>query len=253
MFGVEEVVSGAELLIVALAALLGSTITAIAGLGGGILLLSVLLQFLDPLEAIPVHAVIQLASNSSRALILRRDVDWGIVARFSLFLLPSGAIGLLVATAFPVNLGRIFIAVFALALVWWPQGLTKISSFLGGGRRSFVPLGAVAGFLNIPFGVTGPAIAPMFRRELPVRTAMVATFAMAQTFGHLAKIVLFAGDGFAYGNQLSLMVVGAASVVAGTWFGTRVLKRLSEVFFGHLFRIALTLITLRVLLVAVLD
>lgn len=151
MFGVEEVVSGAELLIVALAALLGSTITAIAGLGGGILLLSVLLQFLDPLEAIPVHAVIQLASNSSRALILRRDVDWGIVARFSLFLLPAGAIGLLVATAFPVNLGRIFIAVFALALVWWPQGLTKISSFLGGGRRSFVPLGAVAGFLNIPF------------------------------------------------------------------------------------------------------
>ena len=82
---------------------------------------------------------------------------------------------------------------------------------------------------------------------------MVATFAMAQTFGHLAKIVLFAGDGFAYGNQLSLMVVGAASVVAGTWFGTRVLKRLSEVFFGRLFRIALTVITLRVLLVAVLD
>ena len=80
--------SGAELLIVALAALLGSAITAIAGLGGGILLLSVLLQFLDPLEAIPVHAVIQLASNSSRALILRRDVDWGVVARFSLFLLP---------------------------------------------------------------------------------------------------------------------------------------------------------------------
>ena len=77
--------SGLELLIVGLAALVGSTITAVAGLGGGILLLSVLLQFLDPLEAIPVHAVIQLASNSFRAFILRHDVDWGVVGRFALY------------------------------------------------------------------------------------------------------------------------------------------------------------------------
>ena len=126
--GVKEVVSGVELLIVGLAALFGSAITAIAGLGGGILLLSVLLQFLDPLEAIPVHAVIQLASNSSRGLILRRDVDWGVVGRFSLLLLPAGIMGLLVAGAFPVDVGRVFIAVFALALVWWPQGLAKLSS-----------------------------------------------------------------------------------------------------------------------------
>tara|TARA_Y100001949_G_scaffold145897_1_gene129305 strand:+ start:2652 stop:3440 length:789 start_codon:yes stop_codon:yes gene_type:complete len=252
-FGVRKVVSGVELLVVGLAALFGSAITAVAGLGGGILLLSVLLQFLDPLEAIPIHAVIQLASNSSRGLILRRDVDWGVVGRFSLLLLPSGVLGLLVAGAFPVNAGRIFIALFALILVWWPQGLAKISSVLGGGRRSFFALGSIAGFLNIPFGVTGPAIAPVFRRELPVRTAMVATFAMAQTFGHLAKIVLFAGNGFAYGDQLGLVAVGVTSVVVGTWCGTRVLKKLSEVFFGHLFRIALTAITLRVLLVAIVD
>ena len=65
--------SGLELLLIGLAALIGSAVTAIAGLGGGILLLSVLLQFLTPLEAIPVHAVIQLASNSFRAFVLRKD------------------------------------------------------------------------------------------------------------------------------------------------------------------------------------
>jgi len=246
-------VSGLELLIVGLAALVGSTITAVAGLGGGILLLSVLLQFLDPLEAIPVHAVIQLASNSFRAFILRHDVDWGVVGRFALLLLPAGIAGLLVAGAFPVNAGRIFIAVFALILVWWPQGLAKIASILGQGRRSFVPLGAIAGFLNIPFGVTGPAIAPVFRRELPVRTAMVATFAMAQTSGHLAKIILFAGDGFRYGDRVALVAVGVLAVIAGTWVGTRVLKSLSEVLFGQLFRIALTAIALRVIVVALID
>ena len=111
--------SGLELLLIGLAALIGSAVTAIAGLGGGILLLSVLLQFLTPLEAIPVHAVIQLASNSFRAFVLRKDVDWAIVGRFSLLLLPSGVAGLAVAGAFPVTLGSIFIAAFALLMVWW--------------------------------------------------------------------------------------------------------------------------------------
>ena len=242
--------SSLDLLLVGVAALVGSAITAVAGLGGGILLLSVLLQFLNPLEAIPVHAVIQFASNSFRAFILRHDVDWGVVARFALLLLPSGVLGLLVAEAFPVGVGRIFIAIFALILVWWPQALTSMSSLLGNGRRSFVPLGAIAGFLNIPFGVTGPAIAPVFRRELPIRTAMVATFAMAQTSGHLTKIVLFAGDGFRYGDQWSLVLVGVTAVMAGTWFGTRILRHLSERLFSHLFRFALTVISFRVILVA---
>ena len=149
-----------ELCLVAIAALVGSAITAIAGLGGGILLLSVLLQFLDPLEAIPIHAVIQLASNSSRAVMLRDDVDWAVVKRFALLLLPAGLAGLLVAEAFPVAVGRIFIA---------------------------------------------------------------------------------------------LLAIGVASVLLGTWFGTHMLKRLSEVIFGHLFRFSLTAISLRVIISAVLD
>ena len=243
--------SGLELLLIGLAALIGSAVTAIAGLGGGILLLSVLLQFLTPLEAIPVHAVIQLASNSFRAFVLRKDVDWAIVGRFSLLLLPSGFAGLAVAGAFPVTLGSIFIAAFALLMVWWPRGLEKISLILGGGKQSFFALGALAGFLNIPFGVTGPAVAPVFRRELPVRTAMVATFAMAQTAGHLAKISVFVGDGFVYSDRLDLICIGVVSVVVGTWIGTKILRHLSEELFSHVFRIGLTVIALRVIISAV--
>ncbi len=158
--------------------------------------------------------------------------------------------GLLVAGVFPVNVGSILIAVFALVFVWWPQGLGKIVSLLGSGRRTFIPLGAIAGFLNIPFGVTGPAIAPVFRAELPLRTAMVATFAMAQTFGHLAKVILFTADGFAYLDQLALLGIGISSVILGTWLGTRVLRNLSEQLFGHLFRFTLTAIAIRIILVA---
>ena len=79
---------------------------------------------------------------------------------------------------------------------------------------------------------------------------MVATFAMAQTFGHLAKVILFTADGFAYFDHLPLLAIGISAVIVGTWFGTRVLRNLSEQLFGHLFRFALTVIAIRVILVA---
>ena len=82
---------------------------------------------------------------------------------------------------------------------------------------------------------------------------MVATFAMAQTSGHLAKVILLTGDGFAYLDQLALLATGIGSVIVGTWLGTRVLKRLSEVLFGHFFRFALTVISLRVIVSAVIS
>lgn len=242
--------TGTEVVIVTLAAGAGATLTAVAGLGGGILLLSVLLQFMDPVEAIAVHAVIQLASNSSRTLILRSAVDWSIVWRFCLLLIPAGALGLLVSDVMPVSLGRIAIAVFALLVVWWPASLAAISSVLGSGPGAFVPLGGIAGFLNIPFGVTGPAVAPMFRRQLVERTAMIATFGATQTAGHLTKIGLFAGDGFDYGEQIAVMVFGSAAVVIGSFVGTRILHRVDEALFGRIFRVTLTVVAVRVIVTA---
>jgi len=243
--------SEAEIVLVACAAAAGAFLTAVAGLGGGILLLTVMVSVMEPAVAIPVHGIIQLASNGSRTVILRRDVDWGVVGRFAVLLVPAGVLGLLAADQLPVTAGRIAIAVFALLIVWWPAALASLSSMLGSGRGAFVPLGGLAGFLNIPFGVTGPAIAPVFRRHLVERAAVVATFGAAQTAGHLAKIGVFAGDGFDLGAHLTVTTAGIVAVVIGTWVGTRVLHRIDETTFGHLFRSALTAVAARVVLSAV--
>ena len=57
-----------EISILAGAALATSMLSAIVGMAGGIILLSVMLLFLDPLVAIPLHGVIQLISNGSRTV-----------------------------------------------------------------------------------------------------------------------------------------------------------------------------------------
>ena len=48
-----------------------SMLTAAIGIGGGLLMLTVMVSFLPPIVVLPVHGVIQLGSNSGRmALIL---------------------------------------------------------------------------------------------------------------------------------------------------------------------------------------
>ncbi|MFT7645480.1 MAG: putative membrane protein YfcA [Candidatus Poriferisodalaceae bacterium] len=239
-----------EVLIVAGTAGAGAVITAVAGLGGGILMLAVLLQFLDPAIAIPVHAVIQLASNGSRAALLRQHIDWPIVARFVVLLLPAGFLGLWAANSIPSAVGRAAIGVFALVAVWRPTALASTSRLLGSSDRSFTTLGAISGFLSIPLGATGPMVAPYFRQRLPVRTAMVATFAATQVAGHVSKTVVFGTDGFAFSDYYPVMVTGIAAVTIGSWIGTKLLGRVSEERFQLIFRITITLIALRLIVQA---
>ncbi|MHC4225110.1 MAG: hypothetical protein ACYSUN_14050, partial [Planctomycetota bacterium] len=90
---------GFEIAILGAAALATSALSAIVGMAGGITLLTVMLVFLDPLVAIPVHGAVQMVSNSSRAVIQRRHLRWGIIARYALLLLPMGFVGLPIAQA----------------------------------------------------------------------------------------------------------------------------------------------------------
>lgn len=240
-----------EIVIITLTAGAGATLTAVAGLGGGIILLTVLLQFLEPQVAIPVHAVIQLASNGSRSIILRRDIRWDLTGRFAVLLLPAGFIGFWASGGIPAGAGRASIAIFALLAAWRPTALTSLARRIGSERHTFTVLGGVAGFLNIPLGVTGPAIAPFFRQFLTSRHVMVATLAAAQVLGHLTKIIIFGTDGFEFGDHTVLVTACTVSVTAGSWVGTRLLGRVSEKLFQRLFRLAITTVAARLLITSI--
>ena len=115
-----------ELIVVGLVALVTAVISAVAGLGGGIILLAVIAQFRVPVEAIPIHGAIQMVSNGSRAAILRRDINWSAVAYGSVLLLPAALIGVAVASRVPDAATRLAMAVFILIVTWRPS-LLKLS------------------------------------------------------------------------------------------------------------------------------
>lgn len=229
-------------------ALATSALSAIAGMGGGIVLLGVMLLYFEPLQAIPLHGAVQLISNSSRVILQRHHVAWPLVWRYALPLLPAGTAGLSLARELPASALRAAIGAFVLLATWADRWL-----LLGSHperlrpERRFWLLGVVLGGLNVTIGATGPLMAPFFL-DLPLeRQGVVGTKAACQACGHSAKIALYGVAGFAFASHFLLLAAMAGAVIAGTWLGTRALERIDERLFRMLFRGLLTAIALRLL------
>ncbi len=235
-----------ELSVLAVAALLTSILSAIVGMAGGLTLLAVMLLFLEPLAAIPLHGVVQLVSNGSRTWIQRRHVNRPIVLRYALPLLPAGFAGLALAETLPPTATRALIGVFVLVATWLPGALLLgTHPERAEPTRRFLLLGSVIGVLNMTIGATGPLIAPFFLNLGLGRQALVGTKAACQALGHLAKIAVFGVAGFAFAGHAPLLLLLCAAVVAGTWLGSRLLDRVSETTFVRLYKAVLTVIALR--------
>jgi uncharacterized membrane protein YfcA len=244
-------IGGAELAILAVAAILTSILSAVVGMAGGITLLAVMLLFLPPLVVIPLHGVVQLVSNSSRTFIQREHLRWDVIWRYGALLLPMGFVGLLVARAIPPDGAKALIGVFVLLATWAP-GILLLGTHpeQANPHRRFFVLGGVVGVVNITVGATGPLIAPFFLNLGLTRFALIGTKAACQMFGHLAKLVVFGVAGFAFGEWVLVLAILSACVLVGTWLGSRMLHHVNEVWFVRLYKAVLTLIAIRLTLSA---
>jgi len=229
---------------------LTAMLSAIVGMAGGITLLGVMLLFLDPLQVIPLHGVIQLASNASRTYVQRAHIRWDILARYAIPLLPLGFVGLYIAQQLPPVGTKAMIGTFVLLATWAPKLLLlgRHPEESDPNRRFFL-LGAVVGVINMAVGATGPLIAPFFLNLGLSRFALIGTKAACQAAGHLAKIAVFGLAGFAFADYLPLLALMTAAVIAGTWAGSRILDRVDEVLFVRLYKGVLTVVALRLIVV----
>lgn len=224
------------------AAFIGATISGFLGMGGGIFLLVVLfLCGLDAAVVIPVHALIQLTSNSTRVALFRRHVRWSALSVFVLCALPFPIVGLALAGYLDAEMTRVMIGVLVLFATWKPKGWR-----VGWGERpAFASMGVIAGTLGVVVGATGPLIAPFFLRDGWAKEEIIATKAACQMFVHVQKIVVFGLVGFAFAAELPRVLPLAFAVVLGTWVGKKFLAHLTEKQFRLAYRLVLTGLALR--------
>ena len=238
-----------ELIVVGITAFLTAIISALAGLGGGIILLAVIAQFHAPTVAIPIHGWTQLVSNGYRSFLLRSDINWGAVAHGSILIVPAALAGVAVASSLPDDAIRLAMAGFILVATWRPS----LMGWERPGRtnRSLVPIGAVSGFLSATVGASGPVVSPFYRSVTVSHQAFVATAGTTQILSHLAKVVGFGLGGFEFREHVDFIAVAVVGVLIGTWVGTRLLHRANEQMLAVLFRVTLTVLAVRLIFISI--
>jgi uncharacterized membrane protein YfcA len=235
-----------------LASLATATLSAILGMGGGILLLAVMFCFMPFGEAIPLHAAVQLVSNGTRILAYRRAADWDTIRRFLMGVVPGVMIaGLLLWSLGEVGQAepyvKIVIGVYILTATFLPKPKPTPGQ---DGTRGFTLLGLVSGTAGLTVGATGPLIAPLFARRHFVKERLIATKAACQMLTHVFKIIAFWMLGtIDFARFSPLLVAMAAAAVLGTFLGRRFLKHVSPAAFVALYRIALGGAGLKVLII----
>ncbi|SHI49080.1 Uncharacterized membrane protein YfcA [Malonomonas rubra DSM 5091] len=229
------------------AAFFSSTLTAVLGVGGGMLLISVMAVALPPAAIVPVHGVAQLASNASRGIFALKEISWQIVWPFLCGCVLGSLLGSDLFIRFPSEFLPVPLGTFILIMTWWPQWKQK---FRLPGR--FFGLGFVQAVLTLFVGATGPLNMPILLREGLSKDQIVVTASALMTIVHLAKIITFGFIGFAFSSYLPLMAGMVVAVIAGSFAGTKLRAKVPEERFKKLFKLLITVLALRMIIRALL-
>ena len=225
-----------------------SVISAVAGMGGGVVLLSIMTFFLGIEVIVPIHGIVQLASNSTRTFSLLSNVKRNIFFPAVLTM----PIGTYLSVQLIQSIQNREVLYFLIAgIIFYTLFKPKKMPSLQIPPWSFSILGFVAGFLNPLIGATGPLLAPFYLRDDLKKEEIIATKAAVQTFGHLIKIPAFLFLGFEYSKYALLILLMVIAVIFGTRFGIKILKGIDEKTFRLVFRGALFIAATRVLYKAI--
>tara|TARA_Y100001935_G_C17272740_1_gene492885 strand:+ start:676 stop:1440 length:765 start_codon:yes stop_codon:yes gene_type:complete len=253
-----DVLTNNDIVILILSAFITSSISAVLGMGGGIILLGIMAVIIpEGYKVIALHGMVQLFSNTTRTYVFRKYVKTQLIKQFfnGALIGISFSVGIIItliyyfdvqsANEIKVEVLKPFIGLF---IVW--------NLFLKGPKKakivkSFVPVGLVAGLSSIFVGAVGPLIAPFFLVKSFNKEHIIANKAAAQMITHLSKIPLFIYFfNMDYTAELKILIPLILAVYVGTSFGKKILYFIPELLFKKLFKITLFIISIRLILLS---
>jgi uncharacterized membrane protein YfcA len=227
---------------------LTSCLTAVMGMGGGVLLIAVMPGLVPAAVIVPLHAATQLASNLSRAGFGWRDIDPGIIPAFVLGALAGAWLGAGVYQQLDTHWLPAVIGLCILLFTWAPLPTVR-----GGGQLSLVLLGFYQTGLGMVAGATGPVGAAVLLRRNTARDWLVVNTAVYMALNHAIRVAAFITLGFSFAAWWPLLSGMIVAGILGSWVGTRLRHRVPQMNFQRLFRWMVTLLALRMILLPVLG
>ena len=244
-----------ETVILIVAAFITSSISAVLGMGGGIILLGIMALIIpEGYIVVALHGIVQLISNLTRSFVFRHHILKDIVGQY----LPGAVLGLSLSSLIIIALISFFqvesareikidflkplIGVFILWFLFGKQHGPKTD------QPHFFSVGAISGLCAVFIGATGPLIAPFFLKGKLTKENIIANKAVCQAIIHFGKIpLLILFFKFNYFSELEILVPLTIAVFVGTNMGKHLLQFIPEKVFRFLFRGALTIIAIKLI------
>ena len=247
-----------EFAILLIASFLTSSISAVLGMGGGIILLGIMSIIIpEGYMVIALHGVIQLISNSTRTFVFRKHIKKNIINKFTIGALIGVLISILIilfitqhynvnsADEIKVDFLKPIIGIFILWHLFFKKRIKKQNRK----KKSFIYVGLIGGISSIFIGAIGPLIAPFFLKSELTKENIIANKAACQTITHLTKFPLFIYFfNVNYINELNTLFPLILAVYIGTNFGKKILHFIPEELFKKIFKYTLLIIALRLII-----
>jgi uncharacterized membrane protein YfcA len=224
-------------------AFLTSLTAAIGGIAGGVILISVMPGFLPAEALIPVHGIVQIASNVSRAAFGIRHIDWRIFRTYAAGAVVGALLGSQIVPYISWDNMPLILGAFILLFTWIPR-IGSAPDLPG----KFAILGMFQTSLSLFIGIAGPLNMPFLLRENLGRDRTVITHSVQMTTMHLLKVITLGVLGFAFGPYLGLTAGMVAAATAGSWLGTKLRGKIPEEVFRIGIKILITILGVRMIL-----
>lgn len=223
--------------------LLTSALTAITGVGGGMILIGLMPFFLPATAIVPVHGATQFASNASRAWFGRASLDFKYFYPF----LWGSLLGIIVfgtlVRFFELSIIPLFIGLYIL-LIQWSKTVNRWLRSL----ENFYLVGFIQMGLGLFVGTPGPLAIALLNKKYEDNHTIVSVGALMMTVVHLAKLPVYATLGFRFADYWQLMLLMISFATLGSLVGTRLRHKISMTALKRLLPWLLTLIALKLVL-----
>jgi uncharacterized membrane protein YfcA len=219
-----SVIGWGQAAMIAAVALAASIVTAVAGVGGAIVLSLVLTPILGPAALVQTISVAMLINNLTKINVYRHGIDWAQCLFVVAFAAPGCILGSLVYSRLDERTITIVLGVFLIGLVvfkWWlpsdfgrwPRPMVAASSFLYGTLTGTTIGGGV---LLLPI-LMGTGLTGM---------ALIGTDAACGLAMHLVKTIVFGTSGVLTAQYAAIGALIGIVMIPGAYIARAILRRM---------------------------
>lgn len=228
----------------AIAIFLAAALSAATGMAGGILMLLAMNTVIPLRPLVAIHGAVQIFNNATQGWLLRQAIKPSMCLWFALgAILGATSTTLLLVHLIPDYLPLLLLGSMTLYALLRPQVMPALRL----SDRNHLWLGLAAGTVGILVGAVDPLLGAFFLREDLSKEQIVANKATMQLVTHLTKVPAYGFLGFAFLDHLGLITVFATAAMLGARGGVFLLRCLGGELFLLLMKLALWVVTLRVL------